>query len=572
MHKYNTVFHKIFHIVQFTQNNLLCIAKIIFMRLLTVAFLITLFTSCIKTKVDLIVHNAVIYTVDSSFTTTSAMAIKDGKIVAVGDNNSIFTKYQSAESIDAQGKAVYPGFIDAHAHFVGYSQSLFTANLFDSKSFDEVIERLKKFEQEHPDEKWILGRGWDQNKFPDKKFPTNEKLNAAFPDKPVFITRIDGHAAICNQKAFDIANVTPATTLVGGEVETKNGKLTGVLIDNATSLVHKFIPSLTKNDYIKQLAAAEKNCFAVGLTTITDCGLSYQIAEAIDTLQQEGKLNMRLYVMLSDTKENEDRYLAKGPYKTDKLFIKGFKFYADGALGSRGACLLQPYTDKKNWYGFLLSNQSHFDSLAKILAGTDFQMCTHAIGDSGNRVILNIYNKYLNGKNDKRWRIEHAQIIDKNDFSLFSKSNIIPSVQPTHATSDMYWAEERLGKERIKNAYAYKQLLQQNGWLPLGTDFPVEDISPFKTFLAAVVRKDAKSFPAIGFQTENALTRKEAICGMTIWAAKADFLDKEVGSLEVGKKADFIILDNDLMKVDEAKILDTKVIATYLGGKKMYNK
>jgi len=318
--------------------------------------------------------------------------------------------------------------------------------------------------------------------------------------------------------------------------------------------------------------AAQKNCFAVGLTTITDCGLNYTDVEAIDSLQMQGKLNMRLYVMLSDSKENLDRYLAKGPYKTDKLFVKGFKFYADGALGSRGACLLEPYNDKKDWKGFLLSSIAHFDSSAQILAGTDFQMCTHAIGDSGNRMILNVYNKVLKGKNDKRWRIEHAQIIHTNDFDLFGQSSIIPSVQPTHATSDMYWAEERLGKERLKGGYAYKQLLQQNGWIPLGTDFPVEDISTFKTFLAAVVRKDAKGFPANGFQTENALSREETIKGMTIWAAKAGFLEKEVGSLEKGKKADFIILDQDLMKVAETDILNTKVIATYLGGKKVFGK
>jgi predicted amidohydrolase YtcJ len=287
-------------------------------------------------------------------------------------------------------------------------------------------------------------------------------------------------------------------------------------------------------------------------------------------LQKEGKLTMRLYIMLSDDKENFDRYLPKGPYKTDRLFVKGFKFYADGALGSRGACLQQPYTDKPNWSGFLLNTKNHYDSMAAILANTGFQMCTHAIGDSGNRQILNTYTKVLKGKNDKRWRIEHAQVINKNDFDLFGASSIIPSVQPTHATSDMYWAEERLGAERLKGAYAYKQLLQQNGWIPLGTDFPVEDISPFKTFLAAVVRKDAKGFPANGFQMENALTRKQTIRGMTIWAAKADFLENEVGSLEENKKADFIILDKDLFKIPDAEILSTKVVATYSGGKKVY--
>ena len=537
-----------------------------------IVLLIFSFKSGTKKNADTIIYNGIVYTVNEAFATAEAFAVTDGKIIEVGKTDYILKKYSAKEMIDVKGHAVYPGFIDAHAHFVGYAQSLFQVDLFGSNSWEEILDRLKKFAAEHPNEKWIRGRGWDQNKFRGKSFPSNEKLNALFTDKPIFLTRVDGHAAIANQKAFDIAGVKPGQTLVGGEVETKNGKLTGILIDNAKELVSSKIPSATKEDYIKWLIAAEKNCFARGLTTLTDCGLFYKEAEGIDTLQREGKLNIRLYVMLSDNAENFSHYLKRGPYKTDKIFIKGFKFYADGALGSRGACLLQPYSDRAYWYGFLLSNKDHYDSMAKILVNTDFQMCTHAIGDSGNRMILTVYNNVLKGKNDKRWRIEHAQVIDQNDFNLFGSANIIPSVQPTHATSDMYWAEERLGNKRVEGAYAYKQLLQQNGWIPLGTDFPVEDISPFKTFLAAVFRKDAKGFPSNGFQMENALTREETLRGMTIWAAKADFLEKEVGSIEAGKKADFIILDKDLMKIDERDILKTKVVMTYLGGKKVYGK
>ena len=521
-------------------------------------------------KVDTLVVNGVIYTVDSSFSSVQAMAIKDGIIVAIGTDAEILAAYTAPEKIDAKGQAVYPGFIDAHAHFVGYGKSLFQVDLFGTTSWEEAVERVKVFAAAHPELAWIEGRGWDQNKWPGKKYPTNALLNTLFPNTPVVLQRVDGHAAIANQKAFDVAGVKPGQTIVGGEVETKNGVLTGVLIDNAKGLVYNSIPAVNKQTYTQWLQAAQKNCFAQGLTTVTDCGLDISDINFIDTLQQEGKINMRLFAMLSDNPENLSVYLKRGPYKTDKLFVNGFKVYADGALGSRGACLLHNYEDRKDWTGFLLANISHYDSLASVLAATNFQMCTHAIGDSANRQILNIYNKYLLKGNDKRWRIEHAQVVNPSDFNLFGAATVVPSVQPTHATSDMYWAAERLGNERMKGAYAYKQLMDQNGWIPLGTDFPVEDISPFKTFLAAVGRVDAKGFPEGGFQMENGLTREQTIKGMTIWAAKASFLEKEVGSLEAGKKADFIILAQDLMQVPVNKILDTKVVATYSGGKKVF--
>jgi predicted amidohydrolase YtcJ len=388
----------------------------------------------------------------------------------------------------------------------------------------------------------------------------------------VLLTRIDGHAAIANQKALDDAGVKAGDTLTGGEVMEMEGLLTGLLVDNAVDLVSSKIPEPADEQFKKALQAAEKNCFAVGLTTIDDCGLSYKAIEAIKSLQDKGDLKMRLYAMLSDEKANYDYALKHGKIKTDRLNVRAFKVYGDGALGSRGACLLAPYSDKPHHYGFLLSKPGHFDSVANWLFDKGFQMCTHAIGDSGNRTILNIYSKYLKGNNDLRWRIEHAQVVNANDFTLFGVNSIVPSVQPTHATSDMYWAGDRLGAERVKGAYAYKQLLQQNGWLPLGTDFPVEDISTFKTFYAAVVRKDAKGWPANGYQMENALTREEAIRGMTIWAAKANFEEKEKGSLEKGKFADFILLDKDLLKMDEKEMLQTTVRATYLNGERVYSR
>lgn len=540
------------------------------MKKLFFLFFAAALAACTTNGVETIVYNAKIYTVDSAFSVVEAMAIKDGKIVAMGTNKDILENHEAVTMVDAKGAAVYPGFIDAHAHFLGYASSLFQVELYNTSTWEETVDRIVAFAKVHPEIKFIQGRGWDQNKWPGKKFPTNELLNKYFPNTPVVIQRVDGHASIANAAALELAGIKPGDKVVGGEIETINGKLTGVMIDNGDAAVYAKIPAPTKEEWANWLKTAEKNCFAQGLTTITDCGLSHQDVDLLDGLHKNNQLNMRLYVMLSDNPDNYNVYLKKGPYKTDKLFVNGFKVYADGALGSRGACLLKHYSDKPGWGGFLLRNKSHYDSLANVLSKTEFQMCTHAIGDSANREILTIYNKYLQPGNDKRWRIEHAQIVAPEDFQLFGKVNVVPSVQPTHGTSDMYWAESRLGRERMKGAYAFKDLLKQNGWIPLGTDFPVEDISTFKTFLASVVRKDAAGYPAEGFQMENALSREETIKGMTIWAAKAGFLDKEVGSLEAGKKADFIILDKDLMSVPETDILKTKVTATYLGGKRVH--
>ena len=533
---------------------------------------IFLFACNQREKIDLLVYNATIYTVDSSFSVTDAIAVRDGKIIETGKTGDLQNKFEAIEKIDANGKFIYPGFIDAHAHFVGYGLGLQTVDLVGTESWEDILHRLDDFAKNKNKGQWLIGRGWDQNDWPVKDFPTNEKLNELYPDRPVFLRRVDGHAAIVNQKALDIAGVKAGDKLTGGEVEVKNGKLTGILIDNAIGLVASKIPEPDAAQMKEALLDAQKNCFAVGLTTVDDCGLDYKTVLFIDSIHKKGDLKMRIYAMLSDGRENYDFIFQHGKIKTDRLNVRSFKVYADGALGSRGACLLQPYSDKPGWSGFLLSSQQHFDSVANLLSQKDFQMCTHAIGDSGNRTMLMIYAKYLKGKNNSRWRIEHAQVINENDFKLFGENNIIPSVQPTHATSDMYWAADRLGKERVKGAYAYKQLLEQNGWIPLGTDFPVEDISPFKTFYAAVVRKDAKGWPADGYQKENALTREEAMRGMTIWAAKANVEENEKGSLEKGKFADFVILDQDLMKAGEKDLLNTKVLKTFLSGEKVFEK
>lgn len=523
-----------------------------------------------KPKVDLILHHAVIYSVNDSFAVAEAMAVNDGHIVALGSNDAILAKYDAFETRDAAGKFIYPGFIDAHSHFTGYSLGLQQVELEGTTSWDEVVAKVKAAADANS-QPWIIGRGWDQNDWTVKTFPDKARLDSLFPNTPVFLVRVDGHAAIVNQAAFDVANIqADQANITGGVVEKKNGKLTGILIDNAVDLVAEKIPRPTIGQYERSWQQGEAKCFAAGLTTVSDCGLELREALLLDSLQRAAKLYIHVYVMLSDNEPNWKWLRQKGAYKTDRINIGGMKFYADGALGSRGACLLHDYTDKPGWTGFLLKDKTYFEEQAAEMVKTKLQMCTHAIGDSANHEILRIYASVLKGKNDKRWRIEHAQVVDSADFAQFGRYSIVPSVQPTHATSDMYWAGDRLGPQRIRTAYAYQQLLKENGWLPLGTDFPVEDISPLKTFLAAVGRVDAKGYPAGGFQAENALTREQALRGMTIWAAKAAFEEEEKGSLETGKMADFIILDQDLMKVPVAGILSVKVLSTYIGGKNVY--
>ncbi|MES2807536.1 MAG: amidohydrolase, partial [Bacteroidota bacterium] len=438
-------------------------------------------------------------------------------------------------------------------------------------SWKQVLDSVRVFADRNPDG-WVIGNGWDQNLWPGKKFPDKAKLDSLFPVRPVILNRVDGHAAIANQAALNVAGIKPGQKIVGGEIETIDGKLTGVLIDNAIGIVTRKIPDPTEQITQSALLDAQRNCFKVGLTTVDDCGLPYTMINTIANLQKQGTLKMRMYLMLADRPENYDYLFKRGIYKTPGLNVRAFKVYGDGALGSRGACLLGPYSDQPASNGFLLSPKTHFEEVAKLIADNGFQMCTHAIGDSANRAILNIYANILKGKNDKRWRIEHAQVVSPDDMKLFGDNSVIPSVQPTHATSDMYWAGQRLGAARLKTAYAYKDLLKQNGWIALGTDFPVEHINPLYTFYAAVVRKDLKGYPAKGFQMENALTREQALRGMTIWAAKANFEEHEKGSIEAGKYADFIITDQDLMTAKPGELPNIGIIKTYINGEKVYEK
>ena len=518
-----------------------------------------------KSEVDSIVINANIYTVDSDFGKAEAFAIKDGKFLEVGSSKAIQDKYASNNVIDAKGKTVVPGFIDAHCHFLGMGLNQQSVDLVGTKSFEEIIQRISDFQNEKNLD-FIKGRGWDQNHWEVKEFPNKAMLDALYPDTPIALTRIDGHALLANQAALDLGNVTIHSKVNGGEVIVENGELTGVLVDNAQYLVMQHWPKSSRKETINALLDAQKICFDNGLTTVDDAGLSRDSVELIDSLQQTGDLKIRVYAMMSGSKENVDYYLNKGTSKTDRLNIRSFKFFADGALGSRGAMLRAPYSDKAGHFGLIVTDLETFNDAAKRIANSEFQMNTHAIGDSANHAVLKTYEKVLKDKSDRRWRVEHAQIVSPSDFELYK--NIMPSIQPTHATSDMNWAEDRLGAERVKGAYAFKQLLDAYGKVALGTDFPVEQVSPFLTFYAAVARQDLEGLPKDGYQMENALSREETLKGMTIWAAYSNFEDTEKGSIEKGKFADFIILDQDIMTAEIHDVPNIKVEQTFVGGEK----
>ncbi|MEM9362015.1 MAG: amidohydrolase [Bacteroidota bacterium] len=526
-----------------------------------------LFGCSTKEEVDLIVFNANIYTVDSGFSKASSIAIKDGKFVVVSAKSDIREGYFANQEIDAKGKTILPGLIDAHCHFYGLGLNQQVVDLVGTKSYDEVLQRVTDFHKKNSSNV-ILGRGWDQNDWEVKAFPINEPLNKMFVDIPVVLERVDGHAYLVNHKALEMAGIDNSTQVEGGEIVKENGQIIGVLVDAPMAMVDAVMPQPDRTTQIQALQEAEKLCFEYGLTTVNDAGLHRSTIELIDSLHQTGDLSIRMYAMVSNTPENLEYYLNKGIIKTDRLHVRSIKVYGDGALGSRGAALKAAYSDKEGHFGAMITPVDEIEGLAERIAATEYQMNTHAIGDSANVVILKTYQKVLEGKTDRRWKVEHAQVVSEKDFDYF-KSGIIPSVQPTHATSDMYWAEDRLGPERIKGAYAFKKLLEKSGTVALGTDFPVEQVSPFLTFYASVARKDLDNYPEGGFQMTDALSREETLKGMTIWAAHSNFEEDEKGSIEVGKMADFVVLSEDIMTIPEQDIPNLKAEQVFVGGEQV---
>jgi predicted amidohydrolase YtcJ len=540
-------------------------------RMRNLFFIISLaLISCTEDRIpaDLLVKNANIYTVNVNFDKAEAFVVKDGRILEIGTSRELEEKYVTIETFDVEGKTLVPGLIDGHAHLYNLGLSLQNVDLVGTKSYQEVLARVVAFQKENNSD-YIVGRGWDQNDWEIKEFPTKTELDSLFPHTPVALSRVDGHAIIANSKALELAGITAQTEVSGGEILLSNGEPSGIVIDAPMELIHKTIPALSKEQKIKALKDAEKICLELGLTTINDAGLNRDIIELIDSLQQSGELSIKVYAMISNTKSNRDYYFEKGIIKTDRLTVRSFKVYADGALGSRGAAMIDSYSDRENHFGALITPKDSINYYAQRISVSGFQMNTHAIGDAANDAVLRSYWKALKGTWDLRWKVEHAQVLASTGMRYFNR-NIIPSVQPTHATSDMYWAEDRIGEERIERSYAYKSLLNKAELIVLGTDFPVEKVNPMYTFYAAVARKDLKNYPEGGYRPEEALSRLETLKGMTIWPAYSNFEENDKGSIVTRKFADFTVLDRDIMTIPEDSIPKVKVLATYINGKKVF--
>jgi predicted amidohydrolase YtcJ len=533
---------------------------------------------------DLVLTNGRIYTVDNARPAASALAVRGGRVLFVGsDGEAKALAGPSTQVIDLNGATVVPGIVDAHAHLLGLGNMLQRVNLAGSTSYDEVIARVKAWAKDVRPGEWIQGRGWDQNRWPTKQFPTHEVLSRAFPNNPVVLGRIDGHALLANARAMELAHVTAATADPSGGrvVRLPTGAPSGVFVDNAMSLINRAIPAATRADTRKAILAAIAEANRWGLTGIHDPGEDAETIGIYEELAKAGSYNLRNYVMLSDPGEPgsaatlSNPYIQRGPQSAlydGHLWIRAIKLYADGALGSRGAALLAPYSDEPGNSGLLVSRPEHIRAWAETALRLGFQVNVHAIGDRGNRIVLDAFDSALKKipKADHRFRIEHAQVLSPEDIPRFAKLGVIPSMQATHQTSDMRWAEARVGPQRIRGAYAWRSLLNTGVVIPNGTDFPVEEVNPLLTFHAAVTRQDPTNWPTGGWYPEQKMTREEALQSMTIWPAYAGFQESILGSLTPGKYADFVILDRDIMHVPDTEILGTRVISTWIGGKRVY--
>jgi predicted amidohydrolase YtcJ len=529
---------------------------------------------------DLVVTNGRIYTADGARPVVDAMAIRGGRIVFVGDRaGARALTGAGTQLLDLQGRTVIPGMTDAHAHVTGLGVSLRNVDLVGTTSYEQVIARVVGRARTTPKGEWILGRGWDQNDWGDTRWPSHEALSRAVPDHPVFLERVDGHAGLVNMLAMQRADLTRAAKdPTGGEIiRDAQGNPAGVLVDNAQALVERSIPALSRAQVKESIKAAIAEMHRWGLTGVHDAGAGAQILELYEELGREGALNIRLYAMISDNAATIDAWIARGAQSAlydGTLWVRSIKLYQDGALGSRGAALLEPYSDMATTNGLLVSPPEHIKDVATRALRAGFQVNTHAIGDRGNRLVLDSYEAAFKEVPvaDHRFRVEHAQIIHSDDIPRFAAMGVIPSMQASHQTSDMYWAGTRLGETRLRGAYAWRSLIESGVIIPNGSDFPVEHVNPLISFKASVSRQDARGWPSGGWFPEQRMTRDEALKSMSLWAAYAGFQENELGSLTAGKRADFVVLDQDIMRVPDAMLQDTRVLSTWVGGRRVYER
>ena len=517
---------------------------------------------------NIAITNARIYTLNPDFEIAEALAISNGRITAVGDKRTVLESGDFDEIVDMGGKSVYPGFYDAHCHLLRYAPSLMEVDLTAVRSEAELLNKLRQFHSQQPDAVYIKGYGLDDTRWQDDTPPNKAAINRWFPNLPVMLMRVDLHAALVNDCLLQKANITAQSKFEGGKVQLTDGKLNGWLIDNALVPVYRALPDLS--DAVKEelLLKAQRNLFEVGITSLADAHVNKEDVDMLHRLHTSGKMQLRVYCMIMGNEANKAHYVQNGSFKTERLHVRAMKYFADGALGSHGAWLLQPYSDQPQTGGFALFGKERLLREAAFCKANGFQMCVHAIGDAANKLVADVYGEMeVKGL---RWRIEHAQIVAPEDFSKFARFGIIPSVQPKHATSDMFWVRKRLGAQRTQTAYAYAELLEQAGLLAYGSDFPVEPINPILGFYAAVSRQNEAGEPRDGFQIENAITRHQALQAMTTWAAYACFEENEKGSLQIGRFADFVVTDRDIMEVPLREIPQTRVLQTYIAGERVF--
>lgn len=533
-----------------------------------------------RPQADIVLFNGPVYTVDPARPLARAVAIASGKILAVGEAADIQRLARDgARRIDLEGRAVVPGFIDAHGHLAGLGAAIEELDFIGTTRYEQIIAMVAAKAASLPKGEWITGRGWDQNDWPEKDFPHHSALSAAVPDHPVYLTRVDGHAGFANARALEIAGLSRETPdPPGGRIiRDAQGDPTGVLIDAAQGLVRLHVPEPSKERQRRALLLAAWECLKHGLTSVHDAGVSgFQIdlyREVIDS----GEFDLRVYALISARDRAAlEKHFREGPLLDygGRLTVRAVKAYADGALGSRGAALLADYNDEPGNRGLLITARDDLQRLTEEALRAGFQVCTHAIGDRGNREVLDAYEAALKAvpqTHDPRLRIEHAQVVALDDIPRFAALGVIPSMQATHATSDMYWAEDRVGPERIKGAYAWRRFLDAGCRIANGSDFPVENVNPLWGFYAAITRQDHDGRPEDGWRPEERMTREEALRSFTLDAAYAAFQENELGSLEAGKLADLVVLSHDIMKIPPSEILQTRVELTIVAGKVVYS-